>query len=177
MFAIGLSEDIMRQIVFVVFFASAVIGCAERGSPVEPATTRPSPMSIAAGGPPVETVDSYVSTTCGFEILVEANGKLKEIPLPGGRVKVLFPAFRGRLTNVATGKQVSLSITGSFHITAIPNGDTEIVYTGRNTFDDPFAGRFLLLIGHFREVFDQDFNPVVPLGGTGRMVDVCQLLG
>jgi hypothetical protein len=28
----------------------------------------------------------------GFEILVELSGKLKEIPLPGDRVKVLFPA-------------------------------------------------------------------------------------
>jgi hypothetical protein len=51
------------------------------------------------------------------------------------------------------------------------------VYTGRNTYDDPAAGRFLFQIGNFREVIDPDFNPVVPLGGTGQMIDVCAVLG
>ena len=48
--------------------------------------------------------------------------------------------------------------------------------TGRNTYDDPVAGRFLLLIGYFREVFDPDFNILEPLGGRGQMVDLCEAL-
>lgn len=110
-------------------------------------------------------------------MLVEATGKLKELPLPDGRLKILFPAFGVTLTNLSTGKQETLSTTGSFHITERSDGNTEIVYTGRNTYDDPVAGRFLLLIGRFKEVFDPEFNPVEPLGGQGQMIDVCARLG
>lgn len=44
------------------------------------------------------------------------------------------------------------------------------------TFHPGFAGRFLLLIGQFKEVFDPDFNFVEPLRGKGQMIDVCALL-
>jgi hypothetical protein len=121
--------------------------------------------------------DSYITTTCGFSVLVEGSGKIKEIPLPGGRTKVLFPGFRVTLTNLATQVQVTLSATGSFHITELPNGNTEFVFTGRNTYDDPVAGRFLLLIGRFSEVYDPDFNVVQPLNGNGQIQDVCAMLG
>ena len=167
----------MRQIAFAALLACALVACADRGSPVEPAGAAAATTPADVGGPPAGIEDSYVSTTCSFSMLVEASGKLKELPLPGGRLKILFPAFSVTLTNLSTGKQTTISATGSFHITALPDGNTEIVYTGRNTYDDPVAGRFLLLIGQFREVFDPDFNAVEPLGGVGRMIDVCALLG
>ena len=143
---------------------------------MEPAGGAPVATPSNAGGPPTQVEDSYISKTCGFPVLVQASGKIKEIPLPGGRTKVLFPAFSATLTNLDTERQLKLSITGSFHITALPSGSTEIVYTGRNTYDDPVAGRFLLLIGYFREVFDPDFNILEPLGGRGQMVDLCEAL-
>jgi len=170
-------RTIMRQLAFATLLACALVACADRGSPVEPAVGAAAATPSAVGGPPAGIEDSYVSTTCRFPMLVELSGKLKELPLPGGRVKVLFPAFNVTLTNLSTGKQKTISSTGSFHITALPDGNTEIVYRGRNTYDDPVAGRFLLLIGQFREVFDPDFNPVEPLDGVGRMIDLCALLG
>ena len=66
---------------------------------------------------------------------------------------------------------------GSFHIRSLPNGNTEIVCTGRNTYDDPVAGFLVLLIGQFSEVYDADFNLLQPLQGTGEVVNLCQVLG
>ena len=101
---------------------------------------------------------------------------MKEIPLPGRRPKVLFPAFTGRVTNIATQAQVTLLTTGSFHITELPTGGVEIVLAGSNSYDDPFEGRLLLLIGRFSESFDADFNTISPLSGDGQVQDICQMI-
>jgi hypothetical protein len=58
----------------------------------------------------------------------------------------------------------------------LPTGNIEIVYTGRNTIDDPVAGTFVLLIGNFKEIVDSDFNAVQPLSRRGRIIDLCQVL-
>jgi hypothetical protein len=47
-----------------------------------------------------------VSTTCGFPVLVELEGKFKEIPTGGGKVKLLFPSYEATLTNQATGNRI-----------------------------------------------------------------------
>ena len=167
----------MGRIVVTLVLACFVSACADRGPAPAPSPVSPAMAQSDAGGPPVDDSDSYVSTSCGFPLRVDLTGKLKTFEVPGGRVKVLFPGYRVTLTNLTTGKQESLSITGSFNITTLANDNIEIVYRGRNTYDDPIAGRFLLLMGHFREVFAPDFNTVEPLGGSGQIVDICDALG
>ena len=165
----------MRHVAFLALLALSVVGCSDRPSAVGPSGVLPVGVAFSSGAPlPFE--DSYISQSCGFNLLVHLSGKVKEIARPGGAFKVSFPGFSTQVTNPATGKQVSIGSTGSFHITGLANGNTEIVYTGRNTYDDPVEGRFLLLIGQFSEVFDSAFDVVQPLHGNGQIVDVCALL-
>jgi hypothetical protein len=165
----------MKQIAVAVVLIFAV-GCTDRGAPVSPSGVQSSSTALGNGGAPATLVESYESPTCSFPLLVEMNGKSKELVL-GDRLKILFPAFVATLKNLDSGKQLTLSVTGSFHIKQLPNGDTEVVYTGRNTIDDFVpGGSFIQLIGRFTEVYDADFNLVQPVHGDGQIVDLCQAL-
>ena len=179
----------MKRILFPVLLACVVGACGgQAGSPVGPTGVQLESGVVPTGVAPSATAwvksaspnpidDSYISESCvGFRVFLEGTGKLKEFPLPDGRTKVLFPGFRVTLTNIVTGKQITMSATGSFHITELPNGNTEFVYTGRNTYDDPVSGRLLLLIGRFREVYGPAFDTVEPLQGNGQIVDHCAAL-
>ena len=165
----------MRKLAFAAVLALTVVGCGNRDlSPV--AATSVGPASPAGSGAPAPISESYVSESCGYPIRVDLDGKVKEIPLPGDRLKVLFPGFNTTMTNPATGETVSFSSTGSFHIGFLPNGHTTFVYTGRNGYDDPSAGRLLFLIGTFSEEFDANFEVVSPLTGKGQIIDICATL-
>ena len=165
----------MKRLACLAVLAAAVGACSNREwSPV--AATNVATGSQAASGAPAPTSDTYVSDSCGYPVRVDSDGKVKEIPLPGDRLKVLFPGFSTTMTNPATGKSLSFSSTGSFHIGFPPNGHTTFTYTGRNGYDDPFAGRLLFLIGSFSEEFDENFDVVSPLSGNGQIIDVCAKL-
>lgn len=167
----------MRNLGLLVLVAVTASGCsAGTLSPASPTPVASETTASVSAGAPQPLEESYISDSCGFPVLVELNGKVKELPLPGGRTKVLFPAFTGRVTNIATQAQVTLLTTGSFHITELPTGGVELVYTGRNSYDDPFEGRLLLLIGRFSESFDADFNTISPLSGDGQVQDICQMI-
>ena len=166
----------MRRITPLVMFVSLVGGCNLQQSPARPTPVASGGSVNVQSGPPIPTEETYISDSCGFPVRVDLEGKVKELPLPGDRLKVLFPGFSSSLTNVATGENIFLSTTGTFHISFLANGNTRLVYTGRNTYDDPFEGRLLFLIGNFTEEFDADFNVVQPLTGKGQMQDLCAVL-
>ena len=130
----------------------------------------------AASAAPPEPVDDtfVVEDECAFPVLVEVSGKIKFIDLPGERTLITSPKLRATLTNLETDKQVTLGITGAFHIRTLANGDTVYVFTGRNLLFGPDTD-FILTIGRFtgRESAAGEFSPIT---GKGRVVDICALL-
>lgn len=124
---------------------------------------------------PVTLDPGAVFGNCDFPIRFEQNGKAKTLELPGGRFVVAFPGLAATLTNLQTGDQVRLNITGASHQSTLDNGDVVTVVTGRNLLGDPEAG-FVLAKGRFSFVFDKDGNLVQPLAGKGTLTDICGLL-
>jgi len=112
---------------------------------------------------------------CDFPILYELNGKAKLLTLPGGRFITTAPDQTATLTNLDTGKKVTLNITGAFHQTTDENGNVVTMATGRNLLGDPQAG-FVLAIGNFSYVFDANGKLIQPLQGEGQLIDICGLL-
>ena len=51
----------------------------------------------------------------------------------------------------------------------------QTVYTGRNLIFDPEVG-FVLAIGRFSDVVDEEGNLMQSLSGKGQLIDVCELL-
>lgn len=135
--------------------------------------------SALGQGPPDPFEDSFtIEGICAFPVLVELSGKAKTIELNGGRMIFTAPAETATFTNLDTpAHHETLGITGAFHTTALEDGSTEFVVTGRNLLIgfDPDA-LFVITVGNFRFVLDDGFNLVQPLSGTGRVIDVCQLL-
>jgi hypothetical protein len=159
----------------VVLVASTA--CGERPSPAEPVVAAPPTTLAAAQGPPSEVDVSFtVEGFCAFAILFEVRGKAKTIELPGGRTISTGPGLTLTMTNLDNENQETLGITGAFHQDTLANGDLVTVATGRNLLFDPFAG-IVLTMGRFTFVFDAEGNLIQPLQGTGRQIDVCELLG
>ena len=121
--------------------------------------------------------DFVDSTSCPFSIHVVLTGKTKTIDLPGGRQIVTSPGLDVDFTNLESGKEVTLSITGASHVTTQDNGDIVVVATGRNILFDPVAEpHFALTRGHFTWAVDKDGTLIQPRSGKGKLTDVCQLL-
>ncbi len=87
------------------------------------------------------------------------------------------PGLSATVTNLNDPtKQVTINITGSFHVSPTADGGQLFVVTGRNLLTDPFAG-VVLAIGNFSFAFDANGNLTQPLkmqGGT--TTDLCDLL-
>lgn len=136
-------------------------------------------VSALAQGQPSDVDESFtIEGICAFPVLVELRGKSNTIELPGGRIIFTSPRLTATLTNLDhPANHETLGITGAFHQTVLPNGDVELVLTGRNLLIglDPEAG-FVISIGRFSFVVDADGNIVQPLSGRGQLVDICALL-
>ena len=131
----------------------------------------------AAAAPPDSVGGSFeVAGICPFTVLVEIEGKAKTIERPDGSFIVTSPGLVATVTNTSTDASENWSISGSFHQSTLPNGDTFTKMTGRNLVTDPVAG-FALISGDFSFTASPDGSIVVPLNGTGRIVDVCEALG
>ena len=129
-----------------------------------------------SAAPPEPTDQTFVvEDECAFPVLWEQTGKVKFVDLPGERTLITSPKLRATLTNLETGKQVTLNITGAFHIRTLANGDTVFVFTGRNLFAGPDTP-FILTIGRFTGGVSAA-GEFVPITGKGRVVDICALLG
>jgi hypothetical protein len=138
------------------------------------------PIAVAAQKEPNIPVDVEgtfeVEGLCDFPVRFEVSGKGKTIELPGGRKIMTSPGLFATLTNVNKPEnQMTLNITGAFHETTLENGNVETVVTGRNLLFDPEAG-FVLAIGKFSYVFDEEGNLVQPLSGEGQQIDICEAL-
>jgi hypothetical protein len=124
---------------------------------------------------PIDLDSGAVFGNCDFPIRLEYSGKAKTLQLPGERFIFTSPGLTATLTNVETGEQETVTITGAFHQTTLENGDVVTEATGRNLLGDPEAG-FVVAVGNFSYVFDKKGNLVQPLSGEGQLIDVCDLL-
>lgn len=124
---------------------------------------------------PIDLDSGAVFGNCDFPIRLEYSGKAKTLQLPGGRFIFTSPGLTATLTNLESGEQERIVITGAFHQTTLENGDVVTEATGRNLLGDPKAG-FVVAVGNFSYVFDKKGNLVQSLAGEGQLVDVCDLL-
>lgn len=163
--------------------ACLVAACSDHSTPLAPEAAG-SP-SLSQGGAPTPiaegpVVDEFASEICGFTVLTEFTGKVKVLEFPNGAALFIFPAYKQTWTNETTGRSVTRSLTGSFHFNPLPNGDTEIVFTGNNAIgrlDVEGSEDFLVFTsGRFTEVVATDGSLVQALEGNGRRVEVCPLL-
>jgi hypothetical protein len=121
-------------------------------------------------------IDLPAGTVCSdFAVRLEENGTFKTLELPGDRLIMANPDLTATLTNLETGKEVTLVITGAFHQTTDEDGNVVTKVTGLNILLDPEAG-FVLAKGDFSFVFDAEGNLIQPLEGKGQLTDICELL-
>jgi hypothetical protein len=145
----------------------------------------PGPLSAQNpnGTPPAQITFSNIVDvgsplgSCAFPISISGQGGAKTILLRSGNVIATSPNLNATVTNLANPtKQVSLNITGVFHITTESDGTTAYVVTGRNLLTDPIAG-VVLAIGNFSFAFDASGNLKQPLTKQGgNLIDICALL-
>jgi hypothetical protein len=124
------------------------------------------------------TLDEFGSTICGFPAYVSSVGKLKALDLPGGRTLQIFPANKTTHENGVTGQSVTLTLTGTFHVNPLPDGNTEVVLVGRSTvyYDDPPGTlHFSLIVGRYTVVVGPS-GLVRQLSGVGPEQNVCELI-
>jgi hypothetical protein len=125
---------------------------------------------------PIDLDSGAVFGKCDDPISLVYSGKAKKLQLPSERFIFTSPELTATLTNVESGEQETVVITGAFHQTTLENGDVVTEATGRNLLGDPKAG-FVIAVGNFSYVFDAQGNLVQPLEGEGQLIDVCELLG
>jgi hypothetical protein len=170
----------MKSRIMLAVLGCVLAACSDQSRPLAPDAA--GSVSLSQGGAPTEipltppVLDPISSAVCGFPVLLQATGKQKVLEFPNGRTIVVFPKLTVIVTNGNTGRTVTRSQTGAFHINPLPNGDTELVLTGNNSVTDDVIGFFVFLSGRFTVVFGPDGSLVQGLEGNGRRVDVCQLL-
>jgi hypothetical protein len=161
---------VKRIVLMVVGILLALVVAA----PIVPAQSnggKPQPV----GEEPIDLDSGAVFGNCAFPVRLEYSGKAKTLQLPGRRFIFTSPELTATLTNLGSGKQETVVITGAFHQTTLENGNVVTEATGRNLLGDPEAG-FVVAVGNFSYVFDAEGKLVQPLTGDGQLIDVCELL-
>jgi hypothetical protein len=148
-----------------------------------PALLLAAPSALAA--PPThqtETVDEvFVDETCGFPVEVHLTGALITIQWVNkdGSLRTFQASPQGKatLTNLNTGKSITINISGPAHITDNPDGSFTLVGTGlwgwehNPETEEPglfvTAGRFVLSV-------DAEGNASFQI--VGQITDLCQEL-
>ena len=168
-------EDQVRRSITIALIALLALAVAApmavAAGPKKPNPNAPVPVDET----PTVLEPGAVFGKCDFPILYQLSGKAKLLTLPGGRFITTAPDQTATLTNIDTGKTVTLNITGVFNQTTDENGNVVTMATGRNLLGDPQAG-FVLAIGDFSYVFDAHGKLIQPLQGEGQLIDVCGLL-
>ena len=135
-------------------------------------------LSRAGNGSPPSgfTQDVTFPGICGFDVHATVTGKQGVISLPSGGSIVTAPATFGTFTNLSDPtKNVTLNLTGVFHISSDQNGNTIVKVTGRGAAADPSFG-LLLLVGEFTLVFDPQGNIISGPTGNGQIINICHLI-
>ena len=127
--------------------------------------------------------DMVIAGQCAFPVLAHIDGG--EIVTnftdhAGNLVKqiVVFPANTVTLTNLDSGKSITLVATGSFQARAHPDGSVSFKITGHGASPgNPITGEpgVWYFSGRLFANFDADEN-LTSTGNTGKLFDLCPRL-
>jgi len=133
----------------------------------------------AAAAPPDPVDVTFTNTDCGFPVEIHVVGKTKTIDHGGGRFIVPAPGQKATLKATGSGKTVEYVVTGTFHVQVMADGSQEFKVTGRNILFRPpplpGAGIFLTT-GNFNFAVDENGNELRPFAGSGKVVNICDVL-
>jgi hypothetical protein len=127
--------------------------------------------------------DVVLTDQCAFPVLAHIEG-IEIITTftdkAGNPVKQIgvFPDNTLTLTNLDTGKSITVVATGSFHVRAEPDGSISVMVTGHGPFvPNPITGEpgIWYLSGRVRATFDVEGN-LTSIDSTGNLVDLCAQL-
>jgi hypothetical protein len=119
---------------------------------------------------------SLSQASAALNVQATVAGRQGVISLPSGGSIVTAPDTFGTFTNLSDPTEnVTLNITGVFHISFDQNGNTIVRVTGRGAAEDPSFG-LLLLVGEFTLVFDPQGNIISGPTGNGQIINICQLI-
>jgi hypothetical protein len=127
--------------------------------------------------------DMVIAGQCAFPVLAHIDGGeivTNFTDKAGNLVKqiVVFPANTVTLTNLHSGRSITLVATGSFQARAHPDGSVSFKITGHGAFPgNSITGEagVWYLRGRLFANFDADEN-LTSTGKTGNLVDLCPRL-
>lgn len=154
----------------VVLVALAVVPAATANKPIR---------EVHASQPDMLTTDQ-----CAFPVLghVEGGEIITTFTNRAGnpiRQIGVFPGNTLTLTNLDTGKSITLVATGQFHAQLKRDGSGVVRVTGHGpSLSHPVTGEpgIWYLSGRIIATLDTDGNPT-SLDSTGKLVDLCPQLG
>jgi hypothetical protein len=127
--------------------------------------------------------DRVISDQCAFPVNARIDGAEINTTFTdkaGNPVKLLgvFPGNRLTLTNLETGKSITLAATGSFQARVRPDGSTAFSVTGTGPwFPNPVSGApgIWYQSGRVTATFDAE-GTMTSVGSTGKLFDLCPRL-
>jgi len=146
---------------------------------VAPAATANKPEREIVPAP----ADMLISDQCAFPVLGHIEGGEIDTTFfdkAGNPVKqiAVFPGQTLTVTNVETGKSITVVNAGSFHARAERDGSVTISITGHGPIPNFITGEpglWYLNGGRVVVTFDADGNPT-SVGVRGNIVDLCTQL-
>lgn len=143
---------------------------------------------VASANKPVREIvpapgDVTITNQCAFPVLGHIEGREIDTTFfdkTGNPVKQIgvFPGQTLTLTNLDTGKSITVSDAGSFHLTATPDGSLEISITGHGPIPNDVTGEpgiWYLNGGHIVVTLDAEGNPT-SIEVRGNLVNLCSQL-
>lgn len=140
---------------------------------------------IAAADKPVREIvpapgDVTITDQCAFPVLGHIEGGEIDTTFfdkAGNPVKQIgvFPGQTLTLTNLDTGKSITVTDAGSFHATAAPDGSLKVSITGHGPIPNEVTGEpgiWYLDGGHIVVALDADGN-LTSLEVRGNLVNLC----
>jgi hypothetical protein len=145
-------------------------------------------VPVATANKPIREIipsqdDVVVADQCAFPVRLHIDGReivTSFTDKAGNLVKqvVVFPANTVTLTNLDTGRSMTLVATGSFQGRAHPDGSVSFKITGHGAFpSNPVTGEAGIWYssGRLFANFDADGN-LTSTGSTGKLVNLCPRL-
>ena len=128
--------------------------------------------------------DGTIEDACAFPVFAHIEGREVDtgFSIRDRTVMKLLGIFPGNtwtLTNLDTGKSITVGSTSTFHQRIEPDGSfsAKVVGQGVWPFENPLTGEpgIWYQHGQVSGVFDRDGNPI-SLKGTGSLVNLCPQL-
>lgn len=150
----------------------------------------PSPTTANNGNRPDRRItldqgEGTIEGECAFPVFVHIDGREIDTTFSIRQRTVLkllglFPGNTWTLTNLDTGKSITVSNTSSFHQQTEPDGSFSVKVVGEGVWPDgnPLTGEpgVWHQSGQVSGTFDADGSPI-STKGTGSLVNLCPELG